>query len=81
MPADEDDQPTNSTGLDAGEAVKQKRFREFWMGKVLEGFGADLEVVRKVRIHYLAVALSSLVRTLTTALLSLYRSPPSHRLV
>lgn len=33
---------------DGGEAEKKKRFREFWMGKLVQGFGGDLDVVRQV---------------------------------
>jgi len=30
------------------EDLKKKKFREFWMGKLVKGFGEDLDVVRQV---------------------------------
>ena len=36
-----------------GEAEKKKRFREFWMGKLVRGFGEDLDVVRQVSASFL----------------------------
>lgn len=30
------------------EEMKKKKFREFWMGKLVKGFGEDLDVVRQV---------------------------------
>jgi hypothetical protein len=36
------------------EEEKKKTFRGFWMGKLVEGFGNDLDVVREVRSFLLS---------------------------
>lgn len=40
---------TGDEAVETEEELKRKRFRSFWMGKLVSGFGDDLDVVRQVR--------------------------------